>query len=482
MTKGHWEEAGVTEIHAAYRDGSLTAVKLVMYYLDRIARLDKDGPGIQSVLEVNPDALFQAEALDRAYRDRGLTGPLHGIPLLLKDNIDTGDRMPTSAGSLALKHSFALEDAALVARLRKAGAILLGKANMTEFANFMTEGMPAGYSSRGGQVQNPYKRGAHPGGSSTGSAAAAASGFCTAAVGTETSGSILSPASKQALVGIKPTVGLISRRGIIPITYSQDTAGPLARSVEDAAILLGVMAGEDERDPATLHVERPADYNSFLDRDGIKGVRLGIPRLSFCEGLTEEQLNLFEQAIEELRRQGAVIVDPADLPSAAEIGHSSVLMHEFKSALQSYLAGLGPGAPVRTLAEIIAFNQAHPDETLRYGQTLLEHAEERTSGTLTEPAYLADRARDLRLCREEGIDAVLKEHGLDAILFPGDEGEAVGARAGYPSITVPGGFTSEGLPYGITFTSTAFSEPILLKLAYAFEQATRHRKPPRLSR
>ncbi|WP_040949898.1 amidase family protein [Gorillibacterium massiliense] len=473
-------EATIGDIQTALESGEITSYQLVLIYLERIARHDKSGLTVNSVLMINPDALFIAEALDAERKVHGSRGPLHGIPVLLKDNINTGDKMPTSAGSLALAHSFALEDAHLVTKLRKAGAVILGKANMTEFANFMTSGMPSGYSSRGGQVMNPYNISHPTGGSSSGSAVAVACNFCTVSVGTETSGSILNPSNLGSIVGIKPTVGLISRSGILPLCNSQDTAGPMARTVKDAALLLDVLAGIDESDPATVSStgRTVKDYTAFLDTDGLRGARIGIPRDFYFDELPEEELALFNHAVEQMRQAGAVIVDPADVRTARQIVYTSVLLNEFKNNLQAYLSKLGPGAPMRTLQDIIEFNNAHPMETLKYGQTTLLDAEYRTSGHLTEPKYLQDRANDLRLCKTEGIDATMEEHQLDALLFPGDYGSRTAARPGYPSIIVPAGYTSKGVPFGVTFTAKAYEEPKLLKLAYSFEQHTKVRHPP----
>lgn len=475
-------EATIAALSRRLASGELTSAQLVCMYLERIAAYDKSGLALNSVLEINPDALFIAEALDRERQISGPRGPLHGIPVLVKDNIDTADKMHTSAGSLALADSYAQKDSFVAAQLRKAGAVILGKANMTEWANFMTIGMPSGYSSRGGQVLNPYLPGRlTPSGSSSGSAVAVAANLTTVAVGTETSGSILSPANNNAIVGIKPTVGLISRSGIIPIAFSQDTAGPMARTVTDAAILLGALTGVDPADPATAasagHAYR--DYTPFLDPDGLKGARIGIPRGPWFDRMSADETALFEDAVGAMRAAGAEIVDPADLAYMA-YWESDVLVYEFKPALNAYLAGLGPAAKVKTLAEVVAFNSAHPEAMLRYGQKLMETAEA-TNGTLTEPKYITDRLRDIRQTRTEGIDKTMAEHKLDALLFPATWGCWIPARAGYPSIQVPAGYTSDGRPFGITLTGQAWSEPTLIKLGYAYEQATRHRKPPELN-
>nr|WP_083485973.1 amidase [Alicyclobacillus ferrooxydans] len=475
------EEPTITALQSAMARGELTSKEIVLYYLGRIAEIDKSGPQLNSILEVNPDALALAEALDAERALYGPRGPLHGIPVVVKDNIDSGDKMHTSAGSLALADSRAAEDAFIVRRLRAAGAVLLGKANMTEWANFMTENMPNGFSSRGGQVLNPYGPGElDTGGSSSGSGASVAANLTTVAIGTETSGSILSPSSQHNIVGIKPTLGLVSRTGIIPIAHSQDTAGPMARTVRDAAILLGVIAGVDEKDPATLaSVGRArSDYTVFLDSQGLRGARIGVPREGFYERLPEDKLQLMNEAIERMKELGAEIIDPVNIPNLKESGSIDVLIYEFKADLNAYLATLGPNAKVHSLAEVIAFNLAHEESALKHGQTLLTAAED-TSGTLTESTYIEARARDLYYAAKVGIDAVMKEHQLDALLFPNNWGAALPAKAGYPSITVPAGFAaSNGEPVGVTFSGLAYSEPTLLRLAYAYEQATKHRKAP----
>jgi amidase len=474
----HLEEATVRSIQTAFESGDLTSVQLTNRYVDRIAKHDKGGVGLNSVLELNPDIWHIAAARDEE-RKRGMNrGPLHGVPILLKDNINTADNMHTSAGSLALADSFAPYDAYLVSRLREAGAVLLGKTNMTEWANFMTTGMPNGYSSRGGQVLNPYGLSTlDPGGSSSGSAVAVAANLCAAAIGTETSGSILNPARKNSVVGLKPTVGLISRTGIVPISYTQDTAGPIARTVEDAAILLGVLAGEDPADASTgaSMGKAHADYSIFLDRDGLHGARIGINR-GYIETFDEDELGLFAKAVGVLKEAGAIMIDNANVPHIAN--KSAVLLYEFKSALNSYLASLGPNAPAKTLREAIEFNNVHHTKALRYGQTLLLKAEYETSGTLTEAKYIEDRLRDWRASREEGIDQALNEHKLDALFAP-DFSDAP-AVAGYPAIIVPAGYKADGKPFGVSFTGGAFSEPTLLRLAYAFEQAAKARVAPKL--
>lgn len=474
------QSAGVAELQSALAQGTITSQQLVLFYLQRIAAHDQAGPRINSVLEVNPDAIQIASALDLERQQRGARGPLHGIPVLLKDNIDTGDKLHTSAGSRALANSYAPSDSTVASRLRQAGAIILGKANMTEWANFMTVGMKNGYSSRGGQVQNPYGPGKlDVGGSSSGSAAAVACSFAAVAVGTETSGSILSPASANSLVGIKPTVGLISRSGIIPISHSQDTAGPIAKTVADAATLLTALAGTDPSDPATYGSQgSQVDYRQYLDRDALRGARIGVPR-SYYQRLDAERLAVMEQAIADLRSAGAVLVDPVEVQSAAGQWDSKVLVYEFKPNLNAYLGRLAPHLPVHSLRELIGFNQANAETMLKYGQTLLIESEA-TSGSLADAEYIASRLRDLQQSIDQGIDLVMEQQRLSALLFPGNWGAGIAARAGYPSITVPGGYAASGTPLGVTFTARAWAEPLLIGLAYAYEQATHHRVAPQL--
>ena len=473
-------EAGIADLHAAMALGELSAVELTRFFIRRIEAYDRAGPRLNSVLEINPEAPAIAEALDDERRAGVLRGPLHGIPILLKDNIATADRMHTSAGSLALAGCVAPADAFLVKRLRAAGAVLLGKTNMTEWANYMTTGMPAGYSSRGGQVVNPHLRSASCGGSSSGSAVAVAAGLCAAAVGTETSGSILNPASRNAVVGLKPTVGLISRTGVIPIAASQDTAGPLARSVADAALLLGGMTGADPADRATRPSQRRgrSDYRDCLDPDGLRGARIGVPRAVFLEQVDPTALALFEAALVALHELGATLVDPADIATARTLGEfrSDAMLYEFKRDLNRYLGALGPSAPVASLRQLIRWNEARPEAMLRYGQVLLLAAE--ASGGTRTATYKRSRAEDLRLARSEGIDAIVTTHRLDALAFIGSNGAAVGAKAGYPSITVPAGQAASGEPVGLTLLGPAWSEPLLIRFAHAYEQATQHRRYP----
>lgn len=470
-------EATIQLLQEKLTSFEISSAELVTVYLNRIAKYDKAGPEINSIIEVNPDALFQAEALDFERKSKGSRGPLHGIPLLLKDNIDTADQMHTSAGSLVLASHYAKEDAFLVQKLREQGAIILGKTNMTEWANFIAEDMPTGYSSRGGQVLNPYGEQFIVGGSSAGSGAAIAANFATAAVGTETSGSILSPASQNALVGIKPTVGLISRSGIIPISRTQDTAGPMARTVGDAAILLNVLQGMDERDPVTK--KNPligVNFCDYLNKDGLKGKRIGIARNPYFQYLNDTQAQIVESAIGKLRELGAVVVDPVQLSSINDELGIEVLIYEFKTGLNAYLKTVEDTLGVKTLRDVIRKNEEIGVKALKYGQAIFLESE-RTSGNLTEPIYINTLIQD-RLLSRTGIDEVLVKHKLDAIVTPNNFGAALPAKAGYPSITVPAGFTNEGEPVGITFTSSAFCEPVLIELAYTFEHATKYRKAP----
>jgi len=472
-------ELTISEAQTAMSQGRLTARGLTLAYLDRIARYDHCGPALNSILELNPDALHLAAAMDHELSCQGPRGPLHGIPVILKDNIDTADKMHTSAGSAALAGSYAAQDSAVAAALRRAGAVILGKANMTEWANFMTQGMPAGYSSRGGQVQNPYGPGRlSPGGSSSGSGVAVAANLTMVAIGTETSGSILSPAGNNSVVGIKPTVGLVSRSGIIPIMHTQDTAGPLARTVRDAALLLGAIAGQDEHDPATWLARQRAhdDYSRFCDGAALAGCRLGVPR-ELLSGVEPGPLAVFDEAVRQAQALGAVIVDPVDLPCAGEPYDNQAMVHEFKPNLNRYLSRLAPEVAVHSLHELIEYNSRHPRAMLKYGQTLLIEAETK-SGNLTEPAYLASLASGIHQSTVHGIDHALAAERLDALLVPSNSGARVAARAGYPSVTVPAGYAPDGLPVGLTFTGLAWSEPRLIALAYSFEQATKLRRPP----
>ena len=490
------EEATITQLQQGMHSGRYTARALCERYLSRIDALDRRGPSIRAVLETNPDALAIADSLDAERRAKGPRGPLHGIPVLIKDNVATEDRMATTAGSLALVGAQAPGDAFVAERLRAAGAVILGKTNLSEWANFRSSHSSSGWSARGGQCRNPYALDRSPCGSSAGSGAAVAASCCAVAVGTETDGSIVCPAGAHALVGIKPTLGLVSRSGIVPIAHSQDTAGPMARTVADAAVLLGALTGVDPRDPVTQGSKgrSSSDYTAFLDANGLKGARIGVARTKFF-GYHPPTDRLVEEALDTMRRLGAVIVDPADIPHAGEYDDSEleVLLYEFKADLNGYLADLGAGAPVHTLKELIDFNERHRAEELPYfDQDLFEKAE--AKGPLTEAAYVQALAKDQRLARDEGLDAVLATLTLDAVVAPtgnppwtidlvnGDHflggSSTPAAVAGYPSITVPVGYVF-GLPVGVSFIGRPFSEPLLITLAYALEQATNARRPPR---
>ncbi|HEX6800511.1 MAG TPA: amidase [Ktedonobacterales bacterium] len=491
------EEASIADLAQALASGRATSAQLVAAYLERIAALDRAGPELRAIIETNPDALEIAEELDRARATNGPRGPLHGIPILLKDNIDTADRMHTTAGSLALLDARPARDATVAALLWSGGAVLLGKANMSEWANFRSTHSSSGWSARGGQARNPHSLDRSPCGSSSGSASAVAASLCAAALGTETDGSILCPGAANGVVGIKPTLGLTSRAGVIPIAHSQDTVGPFGRTVADAALLLRAISARDARDPATAaSVGRvPDDYRQFLDADGLRGARIGIPREVFF-GYSEKADAVAEAAITALRTAGAEIVDPTDIATAKRMNESeselTVLLYEFKADLNAYLGALNPEAAVHSLEELIAFNSAHAAEELPYfGQELLIRAQEK--GPLTEEAYLTALEENHRLARAEGIDAVMDAHHLDALCMPtggpawkidlidGDHGlggaSTPTALAGYPAITVPAG-ESFGLPIGLTFMGRAYSEPTLIRLAYAFEQATHARRTP----
>ena len=490
-----FEEATVADLQDAMKSGKHTARSIAESYLARIGEMDKHGPAVNSIIELNPEAGAIASALDRERKEKGVRGPLHGIPVLIKDNIDTADKMMTTAGSLALLGSTPPKDAFIVERLRAAGAVILGKTNLSEWANFRSTHSTSGWSGRGGQTHNPYALDRNPCGSSSGSGAAASANFAALAVGTETDGSVVCPSSTCGLVGIKPTLGLLSRSGIIPISHSQDTAGPMARTVTDATILLGVMTGVDERDAATADSRGKglADYTKFLDANGLKGARIGVVRKSF--GFNDRVDKLMQDAIDVMKRMGAEVVDPADIPTAGKFDDSEfeVLLYEFKADLNAYLATLGERAPVRSMKEIIAFNEKNADKEMPYfGQEIMLKAE--AKGPLTEPAYRKALAKNLRMSRTDGIDAVMAKHKLDALIAPtggpswktdllnGDHFtggfSTPTAVAGYPHITVPAGFVY-GLPVGISFVGRAWSEPTLIKLAYAYEQATKHRRAPK---
>ncbi|WP_188207254.1 amidase family protein [Alkalibacillus aidingensis] len=476
-------EASIDQLEEKLAKGEITSRELVMHYMNRIAEFDQGELGINSIAELNPDAIHIAENLDLERNEKGVRGPLHGIPIVLKDNIDTGDKMHTTAGSLALKDHVAKQDAFLAKKLREAGAIILGKANLTEWANFMTVGMPNGYSSRGGQVLNPYGPGEFDtGGSSAGSAVAVASNFVTVSVGTETSGSILSPASQNSLVGIKPTVGAVSRSGVIPISHTQDTAGPIAKTVRDAVYVFQAMVGEDHQDPVTGKARQYAkcDLTRHLKQNGLKGKRIGIAREHYFDSISEEKRNLLDQAIKVLEQQGAIVVDNVTIPSTTHNWGIGVMIYEFKNSLNAYLKTVSKeNIKVGSIDDIIDFHHENEEETLKYGQKwFLEAA--KTTGLLTESDFLDELLSDQYLSKEQGIDYTLNEEQLDAIVFPNNIGAGIPAKAGYPSITVPAGYTDQGEPVGITFTGTAFAEPSLIEIAFGYEQASFRRRAPKL--
>jgi amidase len=488
-----FDEATITDLQSQMKSGELSAHELTAGYITRIDEIDKSGPRLNSVIEVNPDALAIAEALDKERKEKGPRGPMHGIPVLIKDNIDTADRMQTTAGSLALVGSKPAQDSAVARKLREAGAVILGKANLSEWANIRSSHSTSGFSGRGGLTRNPYALDRNACGSSSGSGAATSANLCTVAVGSETDGSIVCPSSANGIVGIKPTLGLISRAGIIPIAHSQDTAGPMARTVRDAAILLGALAGSDPRDAATAEADgkKQADYTQFLDPNGLRGARIGVARKYF--GFSDFVDDLMNPCIAKMKAAGAEIVDPADLESHGKFDDTEllVLMYELKADLNSYLASR-PDAQVHSLADIIAFNEKNKDKEMPYfGQDLLLKAQEK--GPLTDKEYVAALAANHSLSREHGIDGVMDKFHLDALVAPtggpawitdlanGDHvvggSSNAAAVAGYPNINVPAGFVF-GLPVGISFFGRAWSEPVLLKIAYGFEQMTKVRKAP----
>lgn len=478
------EDLTIREIQDALGKGVITSKELVMYYLFRIAKYDQAGVTLNSVLEINPDAIFIAEGLDYERKSKGARGPLHGIPVLLKDNIETEDKMHTSAGALALAYNLCSEDAFLVKKLREAGGIILGKTNMTELANGMSTTMWAGYSSRGGQTLNPYGPGdLFVGGSSSGSAVAVAANLSVLSIATETDASILSPAIQNSVVGIKPTVGLISRSGIIPFTYTQDTPGPMARTVSDAAMLLGAMTGVDPVDPATFKSEGRShkDYTSFLDAEGLRGARIGVfnpGSEDYYRDSGEYDEKLFNNALQVIRSKGAEVIEQIEIPSFSREWSWGVPVYEMKHALGNYLSQLPASMPVHSDKEVIEFNKLNEEKALKYGQNMLEYRARLEHNTLANPEYLNAKLEDLYFSQELGIDYALKKYDLDAILFPAYIGSTICAKAGYPSVAVPAGYKEDGRPFGITFAAGAFSEGVLIKLAYAFEQSTKFRKSP----
>ena len=488
------DEFTIDDLQNGMASRKYTAHSLTQKYLERMADIDKRGHAINTIIEINPEALAIATALDNERKAGRVRGRLHGIPVLIKDNIDTHDRMMTTAGSLSLAGSVPLQDSFVAGKLREAGAVIIGKTNLSEWANFRSSHSSSGWSGRGGQTKNPYVLDRNPCGSSSGTGAAIAANLAAIGVGTETDGSVVCPSNANSLVGIKPTLGLVSRAGIVPIAHSQDTAGPMCRTVTDAAILLGALTGFDSRDDATKASmgRSPADYTKSLDANGLKGARIGVHRKSF--GFSEAVDKLMKDCVDIIKTHGATVIDPADIPTQGKFDDSEleVLLYEFKADLNSYLASLGPRAPVKSLKEIIDFNEQYRDREMPFfGQDLLIKAQ--AKGPLTEKAYRDAFAKNRRLSRKEGIDFVMDKNKLDALIAPtggppwptdwvnGDHFtggySTASAVAGYPHITVPAGYVF-GLPVGISFFGSAWSEPTLIKFAYAFEQATKARRPP----
>lgn len=487
----------IAELQQKMEAGELSARQIAELYLQRIEAVDKGGPFINSILELNPDALRIASALDAERKAGKVRGSLHGIPVLVKDNIDTHDKMQTTAGSLALEGNYAAKDAFVVKQLRKAGAVILGKTNLSEWANFRGKRSVSGWSSRGGLTRNPHALDRTASGSSSGSGAAIAANLAAVAVGTETDGSIISPSNANGIVGIKPTLGLLSRSGIIPVAHSQDTPGPMARTVTDAAILLGAMTGVDSADPATRSSRRRglSNYTKSLDYDGLQGARIGVARN--MAGSNPRVTKVFEHCLEVMRQLGAVIIDPADVPNFNKFGETEieVLLYEFKADLNKYLETLGESVRVHSLEEVIRFNEENADRVMPYfGQERMLQAQEK--GPLSAKKYRDALAKNLRLARKDGIDKVMRKFKLDAIVVPTDaparvidmvngdagntdiESMSPAAVAGYPHVTVPAGFVF-GLPVGISFFAKAWDDAKLIRYAYAFEQATQYRRQPR---
>ncbi len=489
------DEITIDEISSGYKSGKYTVRSITEKYLARVKEIDKAGPSINSIIELNPDALKIADELDKELKEKGPRSPMHGIPVLLKDNIDTIDNMETTAGSLALVGSRPQKDSFVAKQLRDAGALILGKTNLSEWANMRSTHSTSGWSGRGGLTKNPYALDRNTSGSSSGSGAATAANLCAVAVGSETDGSVVSPSSLNGLVGIKPTVGLVSRAGIIPISHSQDTAGPMTRTVKDGAILLSAMAGVDSEDEATQNAERKSypDYTKFLDKNGLKGTRIGVLRAYF--GFLPSVDIVINNSLDILKQNGAILVDPIIIDTLGQFDNSesTVLLYELKADMAAYLKHRGPNTPLKTLKDLIDFNEKHADKEMPYfNQELFLKGEEK--GPLTDQEYIDALEKNHRLTREEGIDAVMDKHNLDAIVSPTDSpawmtdlvdgdhflggSSQLPAVSGYPHITVPAGQVF-GLPIGISFFGRAWSEPVLLKIAYAFEQVTKSRKPPK---
>tara|TARA_R110001592_G_scaffold46965_1_gene149252 strand:+ start:327 stop:1925 length:1599 start_codon:yes stop_codon:yes gene_type:complete len=486
-------ELGIPELQQGYKDGTYTVKGVVEAYLKRIEEIDRSGPTLNSIIQINPDAIKNAEQLDLEMAQGNIRGPLHGIPILLKDNIDTHDKMATTAGSRAFLNSYPLQDSHVAKQLKEAGALILGKANLSEWANFRGELSSSGWSGVNGQTKNPYVLDRNPCGSSSGSAVAVSANLSMLAIGTETNGSIVCPSNSNGIVGIKPTVGLVSRSGVIPISYTQDTPGPMARTVTDAAICLGVLTGIDPADEKTLASQEKfyKDYTQFLKEDGLRGKRIGFYQTPLGKNYKVD--TLMSKAVDFMKRQGAEIININEISSADVGGYSfQVMLYEYKDGLNKYFRSLGPNAAIKSLEELIAFNRNDSIELKFYNQKYLEMAQEK--GDLNDEAYQKALANMLKGSREEGIDRIMNLHHLDAIIAPtgspawktdlinGDSfqlgSSSPAARAGYPNITVPMGFVDE-LPVGISFFGSAWSEPVLLEIAYAYEQGTKHRKAPK---
>lgn len=492
------EEATIVQLQSAMASGDLSSVELVMFYQRRIAQYDQSGPKVNTIMQLNPDAISIATALDAERRKTGARGPLHGIPILLKDNVDTLDKMQATAGSLALLTSMAKADASIAAQLRQAGAVLLGKTTLSEWANFRSSFSSSGWSGRGGQCNNPYSLDRNPSGSSSGSAAATSANFTAVSIGTETDGSIISPANNSGVVGIKPTVGLTSRTGVIPISHNQDTVGPHGRTVADAAAVLGAITGFDPSDGMMMRAGRTAytDYTQFLDPHGLEGVRIGVARKGLT-GYNEKTDAVFETALQALKDAGAILVDPADIPTMDQISAGTnetlVLQTDFKSDIAKYLA-TRQDPFMHTLQDLIDFNNAHASEELKYfGQDVFIASQAQGPADSTNAAYMKALQTDIQIGGAQGIDAALAKYNVQALVAPsgtpawktdlvdgdhfGGASTSPAAIVGYPLINVPMG-QSFGLPVGITFMGTAWSEPMLIKFAYAFEQMAQARFAP----
>ena len=485
-------ENDITQIQQGYKNGSFTIKEVVLAYLERIDRIDRNGPALNSIIQVNPDAVQIAEALDREMSQGKIRGPLHGIPVLLKDNIDTHDKMATTGGSRALINSYPLKDSYVAKQLKEAGAVIIGKANLSEWANFRGQLSTSGWSGAGGLTKNPYVLSRNPCGSSSGSAVAVSANLAMLAIGTETDGSIVCPSHNNGIVGIKPTVGLISRSGVIPISFTQDTPGPMARTVRDAAICLGILTGVDPADEKTVAGEGKfyRDYTQFLKEDGLKGKRIGLYKAPL--GINFKVDTLLYKAVEFMKSQGAEIIEVKEISNSSVGDYSfEIMLFEYKDGLNKYFQSLGPDAPIKNIEELMVFNRADSIELKYFNQRYLEMAQEK--GDLAQDAYLEALKKMMKGSREEGIDRVMNENNLDAIIAPtgspawitdlinGDfyqfGSSSPAAQAGYPSITVPMGFV-EDLPVGISFFGRAWSEALLLEIAYAFEFGTKHRKMP----